>query len=178
MMRNCQSRRLQRRISDGKCFHGIRAYQNLSGFCFGSCLVQRSLQLHCRTDWRKRCRKKHNHQCRFRIDPLCCPCVLWYGYNASLVVIVWLYRDKRYPAGRRRQPAVRISVWPGKIADCLYDVIYGVNRDYYGTSTSYQFGFSCKGEYPSGFPYCTYHFCYLVFCLVPDCGKGISETGH
>ncbi len=113
-MRNCQSRRLQRRISDGKCFHGIRAYQNLSGFCFGSCLVQRSLRLHCRTDWRKRCRKKHNHQCRFRIDPLCCPCVLWYGYNASLVVIVWLYRDKRYPAGRRRQPAVAYLSDPEK----------------------------------------------------------------
>ena len=22
------------------------------------------------------------------------------------------------------------------------------------------------------------HFCYLVFYLVPDCGKGISETGY
>ena len=31
-----------RRISDGKCYHGIRSYQNLSGFCFGPCLVQRS----------------------------------------------------------------------------------------------------------------------------------------
>ena len=46
-----------RRISDGECFHGIRSYQNLSGFCFGSCLVQRSQWIHCRTDWRKRCRK-------------------------------------------------------------------------------------------------------------------------
>ncbi len=31
---------------------------------------------------------------------------------------------------------------------------------------------------PSGFPYCTYHFCYLVFYLIPDCGKGISETRY
>ena len=22
------------------------------------------------------------------------------------------------------------------------------------------------------------HSCYLVFCLVPDCGKSISETGY
>lgn len=39
-------------------------------------------------------------------------------------------------------------------------------------------GFSCKGEYPSGFQYCVYHFCYLVFYLVPGCGKGISEAGY
>ena len=47
-----------------------------------------------------------------------------------------------------------------------------------GACSSYQFGFSCKGEYPSGVWYCTYHFCYLVFYFVPDCGKGISKSGY
>ena len=36
----------------------------------------------------------------------------------------------------------------------------------------------CKGKYPSGVWHCAYHFCYLVLYLVPDCGKGISETGY
>lgn len=37
---------------------------------------------------------------------------------------------------------------------------------------------SGEGKYPFGFQYCTHHFCDLVFYLVPDCGKSISEEGY
>lgn len=32
--------------------------------------------------------------------------------------------------------------------------------------------------YPSGVWYCAWHFGDLVFYLVQDCGKDISETGY
>ena len=43
-------------------------------------------------------------------DSLYGPCVFRHGYNASLAITVWIYRDKRYPACGRHQPAVRILI--------------------------------------------------------------------
>ena len=43
---------------------------------------------------------------------------------------------------------------------------------------SYQSIYFSKRKYPFSFSYCAWNFCYLVFYLIQDCGKGISETGY